>query len=91
MLIIANTQVNGSYGSFKTKRATLNTGHKFKNSMGFSLQGSYFDSDWNDVYFEEFDDPETNNGVSSGFNSEKYHSLLGTFVYDNFKLSGFSC
>ena len=79
-----------SYGSFGTKVLSLNTGQKFGNGIRFSINGSFTEYEGEDLYFAEYDDPETNNGLAEGRDYGKFYGFMGAFVYKNFKIHGFS-
>jgi outer membrane receptor for ferrienterochelin and colicin len=79
-----------SYGSFGTKSISLNAGQKVDNEISFSINGAYTESDGEDIYFSEFDDPGTNSGLAVGRDYGKHYGIIGSFNYKNFKLHGFS-
>ena len=87
---ILTPRIKLSYGSFGTKVISLNAGHKFENDISFSLNTSYTNSDGDDLYFAEFDAPETNNGIAEGRDKGKHYGIMGTLNYKNFKLFGYS-
>jgi iron complex outermembrane receptor protein len=40
-----------------------------------------------DLYFAEFDDPATNNGIATGLDGERYRKLYGKLAYEGYTLS----
>ncbi|MCP5064164.1 MAG: TonB-dependent receptor [Ignavibacteriae bacterium] len=87
---ILNPSIKLGYGTFNTKSISLNGGHQFDDDISLSINGSYAESDGEDLYFSEFDDPETNNGLAVGKDFMNRHGLMGSISYKNFKLQGIS-
>ena len=87
---ILHPDVKLSFGSFGTKTISLNAGQEFDNEISFSVNGAYSESDGEDLYFAEYDDPETNNGIAEGKDYGKQYGVMGSFSYKNLKLHGFS-
>ncbi len=83
-------EIRLGYGSYNTKTLSLNAGHKFDNEISFSINGSFIESDGEDIYFNEFDDPETNNGLATGRDYGEHYGVIGSFSYKNFNLQGIS-
>lgn len=87
---VLSPDIRLSYGSFGTRSIILNTGQSFDNDISFSINGSYAESDGEDLYFDEFNAPETNNGLAEGRDFMKRHGVMGSFSYKNFTLHGIS-
>lgn len=77
---------NRSYGTYKTR---INYGNRFDNGIEMLLSGSYLDSQGkDDIFFKEFDDPSTNNGVAVKNDGEEAYNLFGEFSFQDFTLRG---
>lgn len=75
----------GSYGKL---HGGAQYGKEFKNGLDLFVSGQITDSKGADLYFDEFDDPSTNNGVAEGLDWEKYYSFFTAVKYKNFSLQG---
>jgi len=60
-----------------------------KGKWDLMLSGQATDLRGEDVYFPEYDDPETNNGVAKGLDWERTNGLLGRVVYGKLKIQSF--
>jgi iron complex outermembrane receptor protein len=80
--------IKTNIGNFGHKKVNLNYGEKLKNDFEFMISGSYGYSDGEDIYIEEFDSPETNNGISKGIDWEKYYNTFVKINYKNFTFQG---
>ena len=76
----------GSYGRLQGAAAF---GKEFASGVEVTVSGRWTDIDGQDLYYEEFDDPSTNNGISEGLDWDKYYGLLTTIAYENFTLQGY--
>ena len=74
-------------GSFGKNDLSAIFGKKTKNT-DFSISGTGGTYKGEDYYFSELDAPETNNGISTGMDWEKYIGLQTGITHKNFKLSG---
>ncbi|MBU1700268.1 MAG: TonB-dependent receptor [Candidatus Eisenbacteria bacterium] len=83
-------EVSGGAGSFETFRGRLSYGAKMGNGLSMILSGSILDSRGQDLYFKEFDDPETNNGVAEGGDGDKNRRFFTKLSYGDFTLVGAS-
>ena len=88
---VDGAEVSGSAGSWRTftGRATLG-----KDSLiggpEILLSGTVSGSHGQDLYFPEFDDPATNNGVAENDDGEKFHNLFAKIAWGGFTLEGVS-
>jgi outer membrane receptor for ferrienterochelin and colicins len=86
---LQDTEASGSIGSLDTYRGRFSYGDKFLNGMEVFLSGSYYDSQGNEqLYYKEFDDPETNNGLVELADAEAFYSFFGKLSFENFTLEG---
>ncbi|HNP29462.1 MAG TPA: TonB-dependent receptor [Nitrospirales bacterium] len=82
-------EVSGEQRSYDTYKTRLNYGNRFSNGIEFLLSGTYLDSQGKDeLYFKEFDDPSTNNGVSRKNDDEQAANLLGQLSWIDLTLRG---
>ena len=76
----------GSYGRLNGK---ISLGKEFDNDLGVFLSGSLTDIKGQEqMYYEEYDDPETNNGISEDEDWEKHYRVLACAEYGAFSLQG---
>lgn len=80
--------VSGEIGSYGRKNAAVIFGKKFKNGLDCLFSGQITDVLGQDLYFPEYDTPETNNGVSRGLDWDKNHGLCGTVEFGDFLVQG---
>lgn len=52
------------------------------------LSGSWYDSKGDRLFFKEFDDPATNNGITEDTDFDRFHNTLAKFSYGDFILEG---
>ena len=83
---IDGIQVSADYASENSRRARVTAGKVFDNGIEALLSASAYDSDGADIYFPEFDDPATNNGVAVGLDYHKSQNLLLKLKYENWGL-----
>ena len=82
-------EVSGEYRTYDTYKTRLNYGNRFDNGIEMLLSGSYLDSQGkDDIFFKEFNDPSTNNGVAVKNDGEQVYNLFGEFSFQDFTLRG---
>ena len=80
-------ELAASYGSHDTREGRASYGDRFGNGLEVLLSGTGYDSDGDDhLYFPEFDDPSTNNGVAVDGDDEKTRSLFAKLSFGDFTL-----
>jgi len=67
-----------SASSFGTFAGRGTYGRGFASGLDVIVSASYSDSTGRRLYFPEFDDPSTNDGISEGADGESFHKLLAT-------------
>ncbi len=77
--------INLQYGSYNSKYIGLRASKNITDKLSFSILGNYFNSDGDNIYFSEFDTPETNNGISK-FDEATYGGLFTTLDYGDIHL-----
>ena len=75
--------VSARLGSGSTRQASIAAGRPLGMRGGFSLSAFVNRTDGGDVFFKEFDTPQTNFGVAHGLDWERSESLLGSFSWDD--------
>ncbi|MCP4633666.1 MAG: TonB-dependent receptor [candidate division Zixibacteria bacterium] len=63
-------------------------GKKLNNGVEAFVSGQWADIAGGDIYFTEYDDPSTNNGIATNLDWEKYHGFLTTLNYNSFTFQG---
>ncbi|MCE5270936.1 TonB-dependent receptor [bacterium] len=79
----------GELGSYGRRTAGLTAGRLFSNGLDVSLSGRVTRADGADLYFPEYDSPQTNNGVARDCDWERQRSLLATAAWGDFSFLGF--
>ena len=82
-------ELAGKIGSFENYNGRLSYGDKFPNGLEVFLSGTYFDSKGHEeLYYKEFDDPATNNGIAENCDADDLSSFLGKVSYMDFTVEG---
>jgi len=61
-------------------------GNCLKNGLALLISGSLYESDGDDLYFAEFDDPQTNQGIAERGDDESAGTVNARLDYDHFHL-----
>ena len=78
-----------SGGSFETYSGRLTLGKKLTNGFEYLLSGTTYASEGKSrLFYREFDSPETNRGVASHQDGDRFWSVLGKVSYGDFTLQG---
>lgn len=81
--------VKASYGSFDAYKTSLSYGKRLSNGVEASLTGTFYDSQGNSpLYYPEFDNPATHNGISAHNDEDQSKKLMGKVSYGDFTLQG---
>ena len=83
---IDGLQASVNYGSENSRRARVTAGKTFDDVEAL-ISASVYKSDGADIYFPEFDDPATNNGVAEGLDYHEAQNLLIKLKYQDWGLS----
>lgn len=86
---LKNVEVSGELGSQESYKGRFSTAGVFTNAgVQFVLSGSLYDSQGDrDLYFSEFDDPSSNNGIAHDLDQERVWNLFGSLSWKDFTLS----
>ena len=86
---IGGVEASGEAARFNTYKGRLSYGKKFTNGVDVVVSGSSYDSKGQtDLYYKEFDNPATNNGIAHNADGERYSSLFSTLMFKGFKVQG---
>jgi iron complex outermembrane receptor protein len=77
------TVARGSHGE---EIASGRIGHSIGGGFDFSIVGSVQKNPGGNVYFREFDAPDTNHGLSTGHDDDDYRSMIGTLSGHGLKI-----
>jgi len=82
-------EVTGEIGSLKTQKYRATYGNRFQNGLELFVSGSLYDSEGQkSLYFPEFDDPETNNGIAEKTDDDQSYSFFTKLSFHDFTLQG---
>lgn len=81
-------ELSGEAASFDTWKGRLSYGDRFTGGIEALASGSYYYSRGQDLYFKEFDRTQTNNGVTTGRDSDEFLSFFTKLGYQDLTLSG---
>ncbi|MFI3158119.1 MAG: TonB-dependent receptor [Methylococcaceae bacterium] len=86
---VNGTQLTGEAGSFDTYKGRVSYGKKLANGADILASASHYDSAGvENLYFSEFDDPATNNGIARNMDTERADRLFSRIQYKEFTLMG---
>jgi outer membrane receptor for ferrienterochelin and colicins len=81
-------EVSGDGGSFYSYKGRLTYGKQWAGGPEVLVSGSYFDSRGPQLFFNEFNTPETRNGVARNCDYESFQSAFSKFALKDFTLTG---
>ena len=82
-------EISGEAGSFRSYKGRMSAGGLFRNGLELVVSGSLYDSDGRKrLYFREFDDQATNNGVTENTDHDRNYSLFAKASLGDFSLDG---
>ncbi len=73
-------------GSFERKYGNINYGKKFDNELDIALSANWGEIEGQDLYFEEYDQPENNDGIAVGLDREEFFGGNFRMKYKGLKL-----
>jgi outer membrane receptor for ferrienterochelin and colicins len=86
---IGGLQVSGEAGTFDTYRGRISYGKDFSGGVETLLSTSYYESKGDErLYYKEYDEPATNNGIAKDSDLDRLHSFFGKISYQGFTLEG---
>lgn len=82
-------EASSEAGSHQSYKGRLTYGDTFLNGIDVIISGSAYYSKGNEtLYFREFDDPTTNNGIALNLDKERYFNLFSNISFGDFTLEG---
>jgi outer membrane receptor for ferrienterochelin and colicins len=81
-------EVSGSAGSFDTYEGRASYGNKWENGLEALISGSYYNSQGQNLFFKEFNSPQTNNGLAVNCDYENFYKFFSNFSWHDFNLQG---
>ncbi len=69
------------YGSFASRRGSVSFGRRRPSGPDIQVHASRFDSRGRDIYFPEFDTPETNHGIAEDMDREHHEEFLASLTW----------
>lgn len=79
---LSGAEVAAAAGSHDTYEGRFSYGDRMENGLELLLSGSYLDSDGdNRLYYPEFDDPATNNGVAEDGDGQTIKQLFASLSF----------
>lgn len=86
---LKGVEISGDAGSFYTYQDRVSYGNRFHNGMEMLFSGSFYDSKGDQhLFYSEFDNPTTHDGVAENCDSDKFYSLFSNVSYEDFTLQG---
>ena len=86
---IQGTEVSAAGGSFESYQGRISYGDKFSNGLEMLLSGTYYESKGqHELYYPEFDDPATNNGIAVDADDRTVPSFFAKLSHGGFTLTG---
>ncbi len=81
---IGGTEASGAAGTFRTYNGRVSYGRNYSNDVALVLSASGYRSHGpSRLFFDDFNDPATNNGVARDNDDDRYHSVfLSLGVHD---------
>lgn len=86
---LENVQIGLRAGSFGAYDASVTAAHSITDDIGYTFSGRIGYTKGQDLYFPEFDSPETNNGKSIGNDWERSKGFFFSMQAYDFKINAF--
>jgi iron complex outermembrane receptor protein len=82
-------ELSGEAGSFETYKARATYGNQWGSGIQGIFSGTWYDSEGDDrLFFQEFNDPLTNNGIAEDADGDNNYSFFTTLSWHDFTLQG---
>lgn len=86
---LKNVSVAAEVASYGTYQGRVSYGHQFDNGLELLLSGTFYDSNGqHQLFFKEFDNPATNNGIAVNADDDEFHQLFANVSWGRFTLQG---
>jgi outer membrane receptor for ferrienterochelin and colicins len=81
--------ITASYGTNDAYKTSVNYGNRFQNGLETFVTGTFYESQgFNRLFYKEFDDPTTNNGLSIGNDGAQSRKLMAKASFGDFSFQG---
>jgi len=84
---LKGSEVTGEAGSFHSYKGRVAYGNKYDSGLETLLAASGYDSRGQTLYYREFDNPVTNNGIARDVDREQYKNLFAKFSLGDYTLT----
>ncbi|MDX2417064.1 MAG: TonB-dependent receptor [Xanthomonadales bacterium] len=85
---ISGVEFNAQYGSFDTYKIRASYGARLDNGLEVMLSATKYESDGQKkLYYPEYDDPETNNGIYVNNDHDSHESVKAALGYKDFSFN----
>ncbi len=81
-------QFSAEAGGAGTLKSSFGVGHEINKDLSYFLSGMIGDTKGRDLYYQEFDAPETNKGIVQNLDWDKYFGIYAILSYKQFTLHG---
>jgi iron complex outermembrane receptor protein len=85
---VKGLELSGDAGSFNAYKGRVSYGNKWAQGPELLVSGSYYDSQGPNLFFREFDNPNTHNGIARNSDYDRFYSSFGKFSFQDFTLTG---
>jgi len=86
---VKGVEVSTEAGSYDSYKGRFTYGDRFQNGLEFLFSGSVADSAGHGrLFYKEFNDPTTNNGVARNVDGERYYHLFSRSSFTDVTLQG---
>lgn len=85
---LQTTEISASLGSQGTWETSVQYGERFSSGAEVLVSGTYYTSDGDtSLYYPEFDDPATNNGIAEDADGDQSEQVFLQYSYEDFSLN----
>jgi iron complex outermembrane receptor protein len=85
---VHGVELSGEAGGYDTYKGRATFGSRLSSGPEYLLSATGYKSGGQDLFFPEFEEPATNNGIASGVNGERQTGLFGSASFGDFAFQG---